>query len=163
MQLFHFFDDLIELGLFILVDFIVKVLPEHRHISGNNHNIKFINLVKFFSFRNRCPCHTGKFPVHFFRGVRSKVVLESDRGICPCLFFHMYTFPICHFFRFQGLMQTIGISATVHHTACKFIDNDNLTVVHHIFAILLIELLSNNRLADVMLPLQLEFTDSIGT
>ena len=129
MQFFHCLDDLIEFGLLILIDFIDQVLPYHRFIRGNNHDFQFINLIELFCLGNGCAGHTGQLAVH------AEIILESNRRIGPRLFFNLNARSARHFFRFNRLMQTIGIPAAVHHPAGKFINNHNFSVVDDVFLV----------------------------
>ena len=101
MQFFHCLDDLIELSLFILVNFIDQVLPYHRFVGGDSHDFQLINFVEFLGLGQRGPGHAGQFPVH------TEIILESHGGIGPRLFFNLNACPFRHFFRFNRLMQTI--------------------------------------------------------
>ena len=122
-------DDLIDYGgiLFLLglVDAVVHVNTCHRLVGGYCHDIELVYVPELACFGFGRTGHTCKLVIH------TEVVLEGDCGECLCrsLDFHALL-------GLDGLMESVGVAAAFHDTACLLVDNLDFVVVDYVFHIL---------------------------
>ena len=75
--------------------------------------------------------------------VHAEIVLKGDGG--ECLGGSLYLHSL---FGLDGLMQSVGIAAAFHDTACLFVNDLDLVIVDHIFHILLEKRICLEQLGD---------------
>ena len=136
-QLFDFFDDCFIFLAFRLVNAVVHVFTGDGAVGGDHHYIQFVDVPEFACFRFGSTGHTREFVVH------TEVILQRNGGECLCGGFHFYVF-----LGFDGLVQTVGIAAAFHDTACLLVHNLHLTVDHNVFVIFLEHGVSLQQLVD---------------
>ena len=73
-------------------------------------------------------CHTSQF------SVQTEIVLEGDRGHGLVLSLNGYAL-----FGFDCLVQAIAPAAAGHETACELVHNNNLTLLHHIVLVSVVD------------------------
>jgi len=142
-------DDLFDYGVIFfalcLVDTVVHVVTCDRAVCRDYDNIQFVDIPEFAGFRFSRTGHTGQLVIH------TEVVLQGDCRECLCGGFHFHTF-----FGFDGLVQTVGIAASVHDTARLFVDDHDLVVHHNIFVVFLKQGVSLQQLVDCMYAFALD-------
>ena len=121
------------------VDFIILVLSGYRLVGGNNHYLKAINFVELHSLGFCSTGHSRKLVVH------TEEVLEGDGGQGSVA---LGDFNV--FLGFDGLMETVTITATFQNTTSKLIYNLNLPVPHHIVYVGLVQGMGTNCLGKVV-------------
>ena len=124
-QALDLFDDCFVLFAFCFVNTVVHVFTGNRTVGRDYHNIQFVDVPEFACFCFGCTGHTRKFMVH------TEVVLQRNgcKSLGGSFYFHT-------FFCFDGLMESVGITASFHDTSCLFVYNLNLSVYHNIFIVL---------------------------
>ncbi len=90
----------------------------------NSHNLKAVNLMKLLGGGLRSTSHTGKTLV------KTEIVLNGDLRVSPAFFFYQNSF-----FGFDCLVQTAIISAAVHKSASKLINDNNFSIFYNIVPI----------------------------
>src|SRR5690606_3685496 len=100
-----------------LVYQIVVILTDHRLVRGDHHHVQLVDVPELRSFRLRGTGHTSELVIH------PEVVLQGDGGICLRSILHLHVL-----FRFDRLVQTIGIPPAFHDTAGLLIDDLYLAV-----------------------------------
>ena len=140
-QLFDFFDDCFIFLAFRLVNAVVHIFTGNGAVGRNHHYIQFVDVPKFACFRFGSTGHTRELVVH------TEVILQRNGGECLCGSFHFYVF-----LGFDSLVQTVGVAATFHDTACLLVYNFHLTVNHNVFIVLLEHGISLQQLVDGMNP-----------
>ena len=130
-----------------------KIDALDRLVCGDFDNVKRINRAEFRFFRFCRARHARKF------AVQTEIVLESDGGVR--LVFASYFHAL---FRFDCLMQSVGIAAPDHKSAREFVDDDDFAVVHDIIFVALEKLVRFERLLNVMVQIGVrDFRDVIDT
>ena len=113
-----------DLATFGLINCIWQIYAANRFVCWNLENFKPINLNEFLLFRLSRTCHTSQLVIH------TEIILESNG--CQCLAF---SFHLASFLSFNRLMKPIGVAAAIHHTAGKFINNDDFAILDHIVTV----------------------------
>ena len=103
---------------------IIQIDTLHRTVCGNFHNVHTVNITELFFFGKSSTRHSGLFLIFV------KEILEGDRGKRLALTFYLHML-----FRFNRLMQTIGVAASRHNTSGKLIYNQNLIIFYDIILI----------------------------
>ena len=100
------------------------VFTSDRTVRRDFHYIKFVNFPELTRFGDSCTRHTWQLAVH------TEVVLQGNSriGLGSSLNFHIL-------FGFNRLVQTIGITTTVHNTTCLFIDDEHFVINYYILYI----------------------------
>ena len=111
----------------------------HRHIGGDNHNIKIIDLAEFCFFGLSSTGHTGEQIIH------TEIILEGNSGQGL-----VFTFDFDLFFGLDRLMQAITVAAAEHQAAGELIDDDDLIILDHIVAVAFKNELGFERLIDIV-------------
>ena len=136
-QLFYFFDNCRIFFALRFVDTVVHIVSDDRFICRDHHHIQFVYIPKLSSFGFSGTGHTGKFVIH------SKIILQSDCGISLRSSLNFYAL-----FGFDGLMQSVRITATFHDATGLFVNDFHLIVDHNIFIIPFEERISLEQLVD---------------
>ena len=109
-------------------------------VGGDLHYVKIIDLAKLRLFGQGGTGHTGKL------AVQTEIILEGNG--CQCFGFLLNIHP---FFGFDGLMETLGIASTGHHTTRKGIHDDNLTVLDHVVLVAVHRTTGSDGLIDMVI------------
>ena len=128
VQMLNFIDHSIVFFALGAINKVIKINAAHRFMCRNSYHIEFVNLMKLFCLclsRTRHACQ----PI-----VEPEIILKRNRRHSLCIAFNFHLF-----FRFNSLMQPIGITSTRLWTTCKFIDNHNLATLNHVLHIFFIQ------------------------
>ena len=131
--------DGLELVGGVLEELVVLVDALHRHVGRNLDHIHLVDVPEFGRFGRRRTGHAGQFGIH------AEIVLERDRGERLVL-----RLDIDAFLRLDGLVEAIRPAATVHHAPGKFVDDDDLVVLHDIVGVALEHDVRFERLVQMM-------------
>ena len=113
--------DGVELGVDGAVDQVLVVLARHGAVGRDDLDGQLVDLAELGVLGKRGTGHAGELLV------QTEVVLQGDGGQGLGLR------PDIHpFFGFDCLMQTVAEAAAVHETTGKFVDNQDLTVLHDV-------------------------------
>ncbi len=121
----HRLDDGVEFLLQGQVDQIVGVLTDHRPVGGNHHHVHTVNLAEFHRLGVGGTGHAGQLLVE------PEIVLEGGGG--QRLVFLLDAHP---FLGFHRLVNALGPAAAGHGAAGVLVDDHDLAVLHHVFAVL---------------------------
>ena len=124
VQFHDFFHDRPVLGRLGLVDHVRVIGTDHGLVGRNHDNIQAVDLLEFLFFRLGRTGHAGQLFVH------TEIILECDGSQRLAFTLHHHAF-----LGFNGLVQAFGIPAPVHETSGKFVDDDDLSVFHHIIPV----------------------------
>ena len=108
-----------------LEDEVVHVLAHHRAVCRDDDCFQTVDLLEFVGFGIGRAGHAGQAVVH------AEVVLEGDRGQRLVLGLNLHPF-----LGLDGLMQTIGPTATSHQAAGEFVDDDHFAILHDVLLVL---------------------------
>ena len=136
-QLDNFFDDGVVFFLGRLVDQVVIVFSDYRLVGRDDDDVEFVDVPKLAGLGLGRTGHARQLAVH------SEVVLKRDGGVGLGGGLDLDVF-----LGFDGLVQTVGISAAFHYTAGLFVDDFHFVVNHHIFDVLLEQRVCLQQLVD---------------
>ena len=124
MGLFDGLNNCTEFLFFRHINGIIQIFTDNRTVGGDLHYVHAVDLTELFFLGESGTSHTG------FLCIFIEEVLEGDRskGLALSLDLHML-------FCLDGLMESIGITATRHDTAGELIDDEDLVVFYHIVAV----------------------------
>ena len=94
------------------------------HVCRQRCHAQFVNLVKLFRIRQRCTRHPPQLPI------KPEVVLQGnspDRD--------RFLFDLNLFLGLDRFVQAVRIATPRHQTTRKVINNNDLTLLHHIMHI----------------------------
>ncbi|MNW53119.1 hypothetical protein D3C74_306680 [compost metagenome] len=118
---YDFFYDCLELTVDALIDDVRHILalvwPVGRHLQ----HFEAVDFLKFLFLRLRRTSHPGQLAVH------PEVVLEGDRGQRHALVLNLDAF-----FGFNGLVQTVAVTAALHDPAGEFVDDQHFVFRHDV-------------------------------
>ena len=123
-HLFYFINYRSVLFALRFVHTVIHVNALDRTVSRNFHNVELVNIPELTSFRDSRTRHTRQLVVH------TEVVLQRDGS--KSLGSGFYTHVL---FCLNSLVKSIAPAASFHDTACRFVDNLNLTILNHIVII----------------------------
>ena len=126
-----------------LIYSILQVLTNHRPVGGDDDNVHGIDVAELFFLGLGSTCHTGLL------GVLVEEVLECYGSQGTGLAAHIYML-LC----LDCLMESVGITAAGHNTACKFIYDQDLVILYNIILIPEHQVVGTQSQDNVMLNLQ---------
>ncbi len=138
-EAYHLFDHRGVFFPFGLVDTVILVVANNGFIGRDHHHVEFIDIPEFARFGFCRTGHTGQLAVHPEKVLQS----NSGKGLGGC--FHFY--PL---FRFDRLVQAVGVPASFHHTAGLFIHDLHFVIDHHILIIFFEQGIRFQQLVDSM-------------
>ena len=113
--------NLLDYGIVLLalclVDAVVHILARNGAVGWYNHHIELVDIPEFACLGLGSTGHTGQLVVH------AEVILQCDGGECLCGCLHLHAL-----LGLDGLVQTVGVAASLHNTAGLLVDNLNLSV-----------------------------------
>jgi len=127
-----------------LVDQVLTVVADYRPVGRNHRHAELVDLVELSLFGFRGTGHAGKLVVE------AEVVLDRDGGERLGLAFHLYAF-----LRLDGLVQSLGPTATVHGAPGELIDDEHLTFLDHVVDVALEQRMCTQQLMHDVQPLAL--------
>ena len=121
------------------VNAIELVLAAADAVWWNDHGFQTVNFLELVGFGVCCTGHATQL------AVQTEVVLEGDgsHGLVFSLNGHT-------FFGFDRLVQAIAPAAARHETACELVHNDNLTLLHHIVLIAVVDVIGPQGCREVV-------------
>ena len=108
-----------------------QVVAHHRLVGGDNHHIHAVNGAELFLLSLGGTGHAGQLIIH------TEVILQGNAGQRLALITHNNIF-----LGLDSLVQTVAVTAALHQTAGKFINNDDLVILYHIIAVFFEQMLS---------------------
>ncbi len=139
------FHDFVGHGVVFLahraIDFIFFVLTNNRNIGRDGHHVQFVNFPEFTRFGFGRTRHTRQLVVH------SEVVLQSHRGVSLRGVFDLHAL-----LSLDGLMQPVGVAATVHDAARLLVHDLHLPVHDDVLDVLLEQIVGFQQLVDGVNP-----------
>jgi len=121
IRLGNFIAQRLVLVRLIQIDDIILIDTRDWQVCRNNNNVKAVNLVEFHSLGVRSARHAR----YFF--VQPEIILKGN-----CRESAVALGDLDPFFCLYRLMKPVRITPAVKNTACKFIDNLNLAILHNI-------------------------------
>ena len=118
--------DSLELGSFRTKDFIFTVNSGNRTVGRNFHYVHVVDITEFIFFGLGCTGHTCQLVIH------SEVILQGNGS--QGLGFGTYEYA---FLGFDGLVEAVAVTASVHETSGKFVNNDDFAVFHDVIHVAL--------------------------
>ena len=122
---------------------IVVVDTGYRTVCRDLDNVHAVDLTELLLLGKSCTGHTGLLIVLV------EEVLEGNGGQCLGLTAYLYML-LC----LDRLMQTVGITASRHDTAGKFIDDQDLIIFDHVILILEHQIMGTQGKNDIVLDLK---------
>ena len=117
-------DDRVPLPLLGGVDEVGIVLPDHRSMRGDLRDLELVDLEELFGLGRSGTGHARELLVH------PEVVLDRDRREGPRL-----ALDLDRFLRLDRLVQAVAPAAAGHQAAGELVDDDDLTVLDHVFLV----------------------------
>ena len=121
------------------VNLVILIVTDARQIGRNREHIQSVNICEFLGFRGGGSRHAGEFVV------QPEIVLERDRGEGLVLLLDGDAF-----LGFQGLVQSLGITPSLHHAAGELVDDDDLVVLDDVVSVPGKQLVGAECLVDVV-------------
>ena len=122
------FGYLVDYGIvffsFGFVNEIIFIPTRNGSVGWNFYYVKFVDFPEFPCFGNCRTCHARKLVVH------AEIVLQGNGRKSLRSRFNLYIL-----FGFNGLVQSVGVTTSIHDTSCLLIDDHDLVVHHHIFGV----------------------------
>ena len=124
------------------VDGVFMIHTDHRFVGGDLYHIHSVDVTEFLLL---CQSRTGHTGLLF---ILIKEILEGNRreGLALTLDFHMLLCLDC-------LMQSVGITSARKHTSGKFIDNQNLVILHNIVPVAEHQIMRPQRKNNIVLDI----------
>ena len=132
-------DDGIELGLLRLVHDIGVVFASHRAVGRNDDDVETIDVAELALFGLCRTGHAGEMIV------QTEEILEGDRRERLILAANLDAF-----FRFDRLVDTVGVTASVHQTAGELVDDDHFAVFDDVLLIAMEQIPRLERCVELM-------------
>ncbi len=115
------------------------IIPHHLLVSGDDHDREVVDPVKLFGFCLRRSSHAGELVVH------AEVVLEGDCRHRDVLAPDPHTF-----FGLDGLVESLAVAATAHHSTGEFIDDDDFAVVDDVVLVAFVDRVGGQGLLEIV-------------
>ena len=136
-------DDLVQdggpLAVLGLVDLIVAVVPDHRHVGRDLDHRELVDLHELGGLGDRRARHPGQLVVH------PEVVLERDRGQRLVLLLDPHAL-----LGLDRLVQALRPAPALEDAAGELVDDLDLAVDHRVVDVALVERLGLQRLVQVV-------------
>ena len=120
-QLLHMVNHRVELHAAGFVYQVFFVFADDRTVGGNHHHIQLVDIPQFLGFRFGRTGHTGQLVVH------AEIVLQGHGGVSLRSRFHLNVF-----LGFDGLVQSVAVTAAFEDTTGLFIHDFHLVVLDDI-------------------------------
>ena len=135
--------DQFEDGFVLLVrrpiDLVVLVGADHRLVGRHFDHVEAVDVHELVRLGGGGAGHAGELVVE------AEIVLKSDRG--ERLVFRL-DFGVL--FRFERLVQAVGVAPSFHHAAGELVDDDHLAVLDDVVLVALEQLVGAKRVVQVM-------------
>ena len=141
-----------ELVLRVLVELVILVDPRNGDIGRDLDHVHLVDVPELGRFGGRGAGHARQLGIH------AEIVLEGDRGERLVLGFDLDAF-----LGLDCLVQPVRPAATIHHATGKFVDDDDLVVLHDIIGIALEHVHRAQRLVEMVDHLRvLDIVEIVG-
>jgi hypothetical protein len=117
-----------------LVDAVELVLALADAVRRNDHGLQTVDLLELVGFGVGGAGHAGQL------AVQAEVVLEGDGGERLVLGLDLHAF-----LGFHGLVQAVAPAPARHQAAGEFVDDDHLTLLHHVMLVTVIQVPCTQR------------------
>ena len=135
--------DQLEDGFVLLVhrpiDLVVLVGADHRLVGRHLDDVEAVDVHELVRFGGGGAGHAGELVVE------AEIVLKGDRGERLVL---RLDFGVL--FRFERLVQAVGVAPSFHHAAGELVDDDHLAVLDDVILVALEELVGAKRVVQMM-------------
>ena len=121
MTFLYLFHNRVKLAVFGFVYNVRHIFADNRLVGRNFDNVHAVNFTEFLLLGHRGTGHTGQLFIH------TEQVLVGDGRKCLGFAFYLNAF-LC----LDCLMQTLAVTASVHDTSGKFVNDHNLVVLYHV-------------------------------
>ena len=128
MELDNLCDHGVEFLPAALEDEIVEIFPDTRFIRRDGEHIQSVNIMELSRFRFSRAGHAGQ------TCVETEVVLDGDGGVSHVFGLHFHSL-----LRLDSLVQTLAPAATRHFTTGVLVNDDDLSVLHDVFFVTLVD------------------------
>ena len=108
-------------------------------VRRNDHRFQTVNFLELIGLGVGRTCHATQL------AVQAEIILEGDGGHGLVFGLNGHTF-----FGFHRLVQTIAPTAARHEAACEFVDDDNLTVLHHVMLVTVVDVVGAQSSREVV-------------
>src|SRR5713101_6147052 len=129
----------VELFRLGLVDHVVIVFANHRHVGGNHGDVEIVDFPELDRLGICRTGHAGKLLVH------AEVILEGDRRERLVL-----RFDLDAFLGFDRLVQPVAPAPPRHQAAGELVDDNHLAFLDHVVDVELEERVCLQPLVDMM-------------
>ena len=136
---FDLFGNRIVFIVGIEINQIVAVNAGNGTVCRNDNDVNAVNFGKLFGFRFGGSRHTGDF------FVKTEVILKGNGRQRPIAFSDGDVF-----FRFNGLVQSFGITSADQNASGKLVNNFHLSVLNHVINIALKHFMRPHSLCHVV-------------
>ncbi len=144
VQRFDFFGGVAKLLVFGAIDDVRILDADHLLVRRDHRHVKVVNLLEFGLFSVGGTGHARQLLVH------AEEVLEGDAGQRL-----RFALDLDVFFGFDRLVQTIAPAAAGHQTAGEFVNDDDLSLLHHVIAVALVKNVRAQTLLHVVIHLNI--------
>ena len=121
------------------INLILLVITNHHAVCRDDNRFQTVNFLEFISFRIGRTGHTGELFIH------TEVVLEGNRRESLVFLLNFNAF-----FGFNGLMQTVGPTASFHQTTGEFVNDNDFAVLNDIVLVFDKERMSTERCIQIV-------------
>src|SRR5216683_1343620 len=129
----------VELFRLGLVDHVVIVFADHRHVGGNHGDVEVVDFPELDRLGICSTGHAGKLLVH------AEVILEGDRRERL-----VFGFDLDAFLGFDRLVQPVAPAPPRHQAAGELVDDNHLAFLDHVVDVELEERVRLQPLVDMM-------------
>ena len=133
------FDHRVPLALLGLVDLIVAVVADHRHVGRHLHDRQLVDLHELGRLGQRRSGHARELVVE------AEEVLVGDRGERLILLLDRHAL-----LRLDRLVQPLRPAPTVENASGELVDDLDLAVDHRVVDVALVQRLGSQRLIEVV-------------
>ena len=138
MTLFNILHNCLKLRINTWVEQVRMVNTCHRTVGWNRDNTNVVCFTELFFLCLSCTCHTGQLLIH------TEEVLISNGSRSLCFFLNRHTF-----FGFNRLVETVGVTTSLHCPTGKLIDNQNFLIfTNHIVNVKEHDVVSSQSIVD---------------
>ena len=131
--------DRAELVERVLVELVLLVDPQHRHVGRDRDDVHLVDVEEFRGFGRRRAGHAGELGIH------AEIVLEGDRGHGLVLGLDLDAF-----LGLDRLVEAVRPAPAFHHPAGELVDDDDLAVLDDVVGIALEHDHALERLVEVV-------------
>ena len=139
VALFNVINDSFVFFFCSAIDLILLVITNHHAVCRDDNRFQTVNFLEFISFRIGRTGHTGELFIH------TEVVLEGNRRKSLVFLLNFNAF-----FGFNGLMQTVGPTASFHQTTGEFVNDNDFAVLNDIVLVFDKERMSTERCIQIV-------------